>query len=259
MTLQRWKITLEYEGSAYCGWQIQEEQHPTIQQSVQKALFRFCQQDIRVQGASRTDAGVHAKSQIAHFDLDYGTREISETELQKALNAHLCPEPISVLNAEKVAPDFHARFGAKHKRYEYRIVTRHSNLTLDKGKVWHLRKNLDVERMQKAAQYLLGEHDFSTFRDSACQANSPIRSVDFISVEEMAYDNFGAKEVTIAVEAQAFLHHQVRNFVGTLKCVGEGKWQPEDVLHAREAKDRTKGGPTAPADGLYLVSIQYTA
>lgn len=258
MTPQRWKLTLEYDGTNYCGWQIQEEQFPTIQQSLQRAIKEFCQQEIKVQGAGRTDAGVHAKGQVCHFDLDYGERELDAFELTKAINAHMREEPIAVLHAEKVEEDFNARFGAKLKRYEYRIISKPTPLALDHNRAWHVKYDLDATAMEEGAQHLLGHHDFSTFRDSMCQANSPERTIEKIDVTESAYDSYGGKEIVIGVEAQAFLHHQVRNFAGTLKLVGQGKWQPNDVKDALEAKDRTKGGPTAPATGLYLISINYS-
>lgn len=254
--MTRWKITIEYNGQNYAGWQHQDDL-PTIQGEIEKALKGFCQQDIRVHGAGRTDAGVHAKGQIAHFDLDYGERPLTGFDLTKALNAHLRPQPISILNATKVDDGFHARFSAKEKLYSYLIVNRTSFLALDQGKAWLIKKPLDTVAMQEAAYHLLGKHDFTTFRASECQAKSPERTLDELRVEAREYDGEDGLAVLIHARAQSFLHHQVRNIVGTLVLVGEGKWQPEEVKIALEAKDRSAGGPTAPADGLYLIRIDY--
>ena len=256
MSLQRWKITLEYNGANYHGWQTQDGV-PTIQEEIEKALFQFCQQDIRVHGAGRTDAGVHAKGQVAHFDLDYGSRDLEGFDLMKALNAHLRPQPISVLNAEKVSSDFHARYGAKDKVYSYLIVNRRSFLALDQSRAWLIKTPLDTVAMQEAANHLIGTHDFTSFRATECQAKSPVRTLDDLRVEAREYDHFGGLAVLIHARAQSFLHHQVRNIAGTLALVGEGKWSPDEVRAALEAKDRKAGGPTAPPDGLYLIKIDY--
>ncbi len=254
--MTRWKITVEYNGSEYAGWQMQDGQ-PTIQGELEKALKAFCQQDIRVHGAGRTDAGVHAKGQIAHFDLDYGDRPLDGFELSKALNAHLRPQPISVLHAEEVSEEFHARFSAKEKIYSYFIVNRRSFLALDQGRAWLIKTPLDTVAMQEAANHLIGEHDFTTFRATECQAKSPVRTLNELRIEAREYDQHGGLAVLIHARAQSFLHHQVRNIAGTLTLVGESKWSPDDVKKALEAKDRKAGGPTAPADGLYLIKIDY--
>jgi tRNA pseudouridine38-40 synthase len=252
----RWKITVEYNGSDYSGWQRQDGV-PSIQQSIEEALFKFCQQDIRLHVAGRTDAGVHARGQVAHFDLDYGDRTLDGYDLAKALNAHLRPQPISIVKAEPVAADFHARFHAHNKLYQYRIINRPAFLALDRTLAWHCKRPLDVAAMHEAAQVLVGHHDFTTFRDSQCQAKSPVKTVDRLSVTAQPYDAYGGQLILIEAEGRSFLHHQVRNFVGTLALVGEGRWNADDVARALAAKDRKAGGPTAPADGLYLMRIDY--
>jgi len=257
--MTRWKITLEYDGRPYSGFQRQPDRK-TIQGEIEKALYKFCQQKISIVTAGRTDAGVHAKGQIAHFDLDYtnpdgSPRTIEEFSMAKAINAHLMPQPIVVLKAEKVSNDFHARFGAKKKLYSYHIINRPYGLALDQGRAWWRKTKLDVVPMQEAAKILIGHHDFTTFRDAECQAKSPMRTLDDLCVE--SHDIMGGQEIIIHARGMSFLHHQVRNMVGTLTLVGEGKWSVADVKTALEAKDRTAGGPTAAADGLYLVSIDY--
>ncbi len=256
MAAQRWKITIEYDGSVFAGWQRQE-QVPSVQQAIEDALAGFCQQDITVHGAGRTDAGVHARGQVAHFDLDYGGRSLSAYDLAKAINAHLRDLPVAVLKAEEAAPDFHARFSALMKTYTYRVLTRSAKPTFEQGKVWHHWKRLDVAAMREGAKFLTGHHDFTSFRDSECQGKSPEKTLDELTIEEMAYDSCGGYEVRFHARARSFLHHQVRNMVGTLALVGEGKWTPADIKTALDARDRRQGGPTAPPDGLYLVNIEY--
>ncbi|PZQ49151.1 MAG: tRNA pseudouridine(38-40) synthase TruA [Micavibrio aeruginosavorus] len=248
--MTRWKLTIEYDGSPYCGWQRQDGQ-PSVQQCIEEAIFKFCQQDIRIHAAGRTDTGVHGLGQVAHFDLDYGDRALSGHDLAKAINAHLRPEKIAILKAEETDPEFHARFDAVNKLYRYNIINRNAPLTVDHGLAWQVWKNLDANAMHDAAQVLLGQHDFTTFRDSECQAKSPVRTLDRIEVKR------DGDLISMEVEARSFLHHQVRNTIGTLVLVGEGKWTCEDFKKALEAKDRTKGGMTAPPDGLYLVRIDY--
>lgn len=257
--MNRWKITIEYDGRPYAGFQKQLDIQ-TIQGEIELALYKFCQQKIDIIVAGRTDSGVHAFGQVAHFDLNYkdsngNQREINGFDLAKAINAHLVPQPISIVYAEIVGEDFHARYGAKQKHYFYRIINRAHNLTLDQGRAWWIKKSLNVEDMIEGAKHLIGKHDFSTFRDSDCQAKSPIRSIDEIYIEQK--EILKGHEIIIHVKGQAFLHHQIRNIAGTLSLVGEGKWAPQDVKNALETKDRTKGGPTAPAEGLYLHSINY--
>ena len=256
MTTKRWKLTIEYSGTSFSGWQKQDNA-PSIQQAVEDALFKFCQQEIPIHAAGRTDAGVHARGQVAHFDLDYGDRPLTGFDVAKAINAHLRPQPVSVIAAEEVDTDFHARFSAKKKQYAYRFLSRSAPPVLEKNRLWHYKHSLDVKKMRQAAGYLLGHHDFSTFRDSQCQAKSPIRTLDRLEIEDFPYDKHGGREIFMIAEAQSFLHHQIRNIAGTLALVGQGKWSPKDVNTALEARTRTAGGPTAPADGLYLVKIDY--
>lgn len=250
MPLKRWKITIEYDGTNYSGWQRQQDV-PSIQRSIETAIQKFCQQEITIFGAGRTDAGVHACGQVAHFDLDYGERSLTGLELLKAINAHLGDEPISILHAEEVAEDFHARFSATNKMYRYKILNRPAPPTFQNHQVWHFKRPLDAEKMHDAAQVLVGNHDFSTFRDSQCQANSPVRTLDRLDVMR------DGDAIIIEAEAKSFLHHQIRNFAGTLTLIGEGKWNDQDLKKALEQKDRTKGGMTAPASGLYLFRIDF--
>ena len=256
MAQKRWKLTIEYDGTPFSGWQKQDNAQ-TVQGAIEEAFYKFCQQDVSLQAAGRTDAGVHAMAQIAHFDLDYGDRPLTGFDLCKALNAHLWPKPVSIIQAQEVGPDFNARFDAKEKTYHYRILVRPSPPALDRQRVWFRKYYLDVPAMREGAKYLCGHHDFTSFRDSQCQAKSPVRTLERLDVEDIPYDSAGGREIRIIARAQSFLHHQVRNMAGTLVLVGEGKWTPQDVRTALEAKSRPAAGPTAPARGLYLVSIQY--
>lgn len=255
--MTRWKLTIEYVGTNYSGWQRQEEGVRSVQAAIEEAIRKFCQQDITIHVAGRTDAGVHAKGQVAHFDLDYGTRKLEGFDLMKALNAHLRPQPVGIIKAEIVPDDFHARFNAKNKLYQYRILNRSAFPTFEQGLVWHFKRPLDVPAMKEAAKHLLGHHDFTTFRDSECQAKSPDRTLDRLEITDKDYDESGGREILIEAEARSFLHHMMRNITGTLVLVGEGKWQAQDVKTALEARDRTRGGPTAPPDGLTLVRVDY--
>ncbi|MFA5593061.1 MAG: tRNA pseudouridine(38-40) synthase TruA [Micavibrio sp.] len=250
MSKKRWKLTIEYDGRPYSGWQHQDHA-PSVQQAVETAIFKFCGQKIRIHVAGRTDAGVHARGQVAHFDLDYGARPLSGFDLAKAINAHLKPQPVAVLRAEEAEADFHARFSAKNKLYRYRVINRSAPLCLDQGRAWGIFYELDVPAMHKAAQCLLGQHDFTTFRDSECQAKTPVKTLGRFDIAR------DGEEVCFEVEGRSFLHHQVRNMVGTLILVGRGKWSEADLLAALGAKDRTKGGVTAPAGGLYLMRVDY--
>lgn len=253
--MTRWKIIIEYKGTDYSGWQRQDNV-PSVQQAIEEAIHKFCQQDITIHVAGRTDAGVHAWGQVAHFDLNYGGRPLIGFDLAKAINAHLRPQTISIIKAEEVPENFHARFSAVNKLYRYRIINRSAFPAIERDLAWHVKKPLDAMAMHEAAQGLLGHHDFTTFRDSACQAKSPMKTIDRLDVTTRDYDG-GGTEVIIEAEGRSFLHHQVRNMVGTLALVGEGKWTAQDIKDALAARDRTRGGPTAPSEGLYLYRIDY--
>lgn len=256
MTLQRWKLTIEYQGTHYAGWQRQEDGVKSVQEDIETAIENFCGTFCRIYVAGRTDAGVHAHGQVAHFDLDYGDRPLDGYTMVKAINAHLVTRPISILKAEKVSEDFHARYGAINKLYTYRILSRLGKPTFDQNLVWWMRRDLNIDAMKEGAAFLLGQHDFTTFRAAECQANSPIRTLDRLDIEHFPLEAEGY-EIRFLVEAKSFLHHQVRNMVGTLVEVGVGKWSPQDVQTALNAKDRSKGGMTAPSSGLSLTRVDY--
>lgn len=245
--MTRFKLTVEYDGSPFVGWQRQDN-GPSVQQAVEEAIFRTTAETVTIQVAGRTDAGVHALGQVAHVDLDY---RIDADRLRDALNFYLRPAPVAIIAAEQVSEDFHARFSATGRAYCYRIVNRRSPLTVDLGRAWHVKAPLDVAAMHQAAQLLLGHHDFTTFRASQCQAKSPMRTLERLDVHRIGED------IEVIAEARSFLHHQVRNMVGSLSLVGIGKWSADRLKAALEAKDRAKGGPTAPPDGLYLTAVRY--
>ena len=245
--MPRYKLTLEYDGTGLVGWQRQPI-GASVQQSLEGAIEKFCGEAVRVHGAGRTDAGVHALAQCAHVDL---AREHDPDAIRGALNYHLRPAPISVLLAELAAPDFDARRSAIGRVYRYRILNRRPPPMLDRQRVWHVAPPLDIAAMQAGARQLIGRHDFSTFRDSLCQAKSPVKTLDALDVVR------SGEEIHIEARARSFLHHQVRNMAGTLKLVGLGQWTPDDVATALAAQDRRAGGPTAPAEGLYLVAVKY--
>jgi tRNA pseudouridine38-40 synthase len=243
----RYKLTIEYDGGGYVGWQRQDN-GPSIQEALERAIRAFSGEDARVWGAGRTDAGVHALGQVAHVDLEKAT---TARVVREAVNYHLKPRRIAVLTAEEAAPNFHARLSAKARLYRYRIVNRRAPLAIDQGRAWHVQAALDAGAMHDAAQALLGKHDFSTFRASLCQAKSPVKTLDQLDVRRLG------EEIEVTARARSFLHHQVRNMVGTLALVGRGKWTKADVAKALAAADRAKGGPTAPPEGLYLVEVRY--
>ena len=245
--MPRYKLTIEYDGTGLIGWQRQRSGQ-SVQAALEDAFTKFCGEAVRVHGAGRTDAGVHALAQCAHVDL---AREHDGDTIRGALNYHLRPAPIGVLLVEPTAPDFDARRSAVGRVYRYRILNRRAPPMLDRSRVWHVAPRLDVVAMQAGAQRLLGRHDFSTFRDSLCQAKSPVKTLDALDVIR------AGDEIHIEARARSFLHHQVRNMAGTLKLVGLGQWSPDDVATALEARDRRAGGPTAPAEGLYLVEVKY--
>ncbi len=249
--MQRYKLTIEYDGSGFVGWQRQRNGF-AVQEALEEAVKKFCGESVTVFGSGRTDAGVHAISQVAHFDIEKST---NNDTVRDALNHYLKKGTISVIIAEAVNQDFHSRFSAKSRSYLYRIVTRRGPITLDQGRVWWVPVKLDCRAMDTASRYLLGKHDFSTFRASECQADSPVKTLDKISIDKKPYP--GGDEIQINVSAKSFLYHQVRNFVGSLKLVGEGRWSIADFKMAFEAADRSRGGPTAPPEGLYFVGVDY--
>lgn len=245
--MPRYKLTIEYDGTPFVGWQRQDN-GPSVQSAVEAAAARLCGAAVEVVAAGRTDAGVHATGQVAHLDLP---RPFATDKVRDGINFHLRPAPVAVLAAEQAADDFHARFSAIGRAYLYRIVTRRAPLVLDRDRAWWVPKRLDAAAMVEAAAHLVGRHDFTTFRASECQAASPVKTLDRLAVER------DGDEIRIVAAARSFLHHQVRNMAGTLKLVGEGKWRPGDVARARDARDRARGGPTAPAAGLYLTQVMY--
>ncbi len=245
--MPRYRITIEYDGTPFVGWQRQAN-GPSVQQALEEAIARLTGETVTVQGAGRTDAGVHARGQVAHFDL---SRPFSLRSLRDGLNHHLRPAPVVVLAAAEVDESFHARFSAVRRTYLYRILNRRSPPALDRQRVWHVPVPLDAGVMHEAAQVLVGRHDFTTFRASQCQAASPVKTLDAIRVERQG------EEVRLHVSARSFLHNQVRSIAGSLKLVGEGKWTAGDLRAALEARDRTACGPVAPPEGLYLVQVEY--
>ncbi len=251
--MPRFKITVEYDGTDFAGWQRQKEAL-SVQQVLEDALSKMFHRAIEVTGSGRTDAGVHARGQAAHFDLsaeEINRKGMNEFKLREGLNALVRPFPVSVLEAEIVSDDFHARFDAKQREYLYIILNRRAPAALERGKVWHISYPLDEKKMDEAAQVLIGRHDFSTFRAAQCQAKSPVKTLDFLHVwREGEY-------VFIRAKARSFLHHQVRNFAGALAFVGQGKWTRRRLEEALAAKDRRKGAVTAPADGLYFMKVLY--
>jgi tRNA pseudouridine38-40 synthase len=245
--MPRYRLTLEYDGSPFSGWQRQEN-GPSVQAAIEEAIYKLSGERVTLTGAGRTDAGVHAFGQVAHFDL---TKDFAPEKIRDALNHHLRPAPVIVLDAATPAPDFHARFSATSRAYLYRILCRRSPPALVRGRVWHIVRELDTDAMHAAAQFLVGQHDFTTFRSSECQASSPVKTLDRLEVHR------AGEEVHIEALARSFLHNQVRSMVGSLKLVGEGKWQPPQVKDALEARDRSACGPVAPPEGLYLVRVEY--
>ena len=245
--MPRYKLIIEYAGTGLVGWQRQAN-GLSVQEVLETAFERFCGKRPTVFGAGRTDAGVHALAQVAHVDL---AREADPEVIRSAINHHLRPHAISVLDAAPAPPGFDARLSARSRRYLYRILNRRAPPALERGRVWHVAPPLDAVAMREGARHLVGHHDFSTFRDSLCQAKSPVKTLDVLEVTT------DGEEIHIAARARSFLHHQVRNMAGTLKLVGLGQWRPDDVATALAACDRRAGGPTAPAEGLALVAVDY--
>jgi tRNA pseudouridine38-40 synthase len=247
--MPRYKLVIEYDGRSFVGWQWQDNGR-SVQQAVEEAVQRFCGEKVRVQCAGRTDAGVHATHQVVHLDLAKTWR--TDT-VRDALNAQLKPEPVAVLKAEAVDQSFDARLSAVKRHYRYRVLNRRAPPTFDMGRVWHVPRKLNAAAMHEAAQFLIGRHDFTTFRAAECQAKSPVRTLDRLDVARHG------DEIVVDASARSFLHHQVRSMVGTLEMVGAGKWQPRDVSAALQARDRSRCGTVAPASGLYLVGVDYPA
>jgi len=245
--MPRYRLTVEYDGTPFVGWQRQDD-GPSVQAALEAAIAAFSGETPRVQGAGRTDAGVHARGQVAHFDLP---RQWDPFRIVEALNHHLRPLPVAVLGVEPAAPDFDARRSAVARHYEFRILNRRAPPALDQERVWQVAVPLDAGKMHRAAQQILGTHDFTTFRHTQCQANSPIRTLDRLDV-----DRHG-DAVVITASARSFLHSQVRSLAGSLKLVGQGKWTPADFRAALDAADRAACGPVAPPGGLYLMRVDY--
>ena len=245
--MPRYKLFIEYDGTGLVGWQRQKN-GLSVQAILETAVERYCGAEVTVHGAGRTDAGVHASGQVAHFDLP---READPEEIRGALNHHVRPHAVAVLVVDRAAATFHARLSARERRYRYRILNRRAPPALDRHRVWHVGPPLDLEAMQEGAGYLIGKHDFSTFRDALCQAKSPVKTLDVLEIAR------AGDEIVIEARARSFLHHQVRNMVGTLKLVGIGQWAAARIQRALEQRDRRAGGPTAPPQGLCLMEVSY--
>lgn len=245
--MPRYKLTIEYDGTPYCGWQVQPNA-PSVQGALETAVKAISGEDARVHGAGRTDAGVHALAQVAHCDI---AKPFPPGRLRDGLNAHLRPNPIGVISAVIVPDTFEARFSAVRRHYLYRIANRRANLALDIGRVWRVPRALDTEAMHAGAQRLIGKHDFTTFRDTECQAKSPDKTLDQLDVVREG------DAILIRTSARSFLHSQVRSMVGSLVWVGEGRWSADDLAAALAARNRAACGPVAPPEGLYLVRVEY--
>ncbi|WP_340148974.1 tRNA pseudouridine(38-40) synthase TruA [uncultured Sneathiella sp.] len=242
-----YRITIEYDGRELVGWQRQKN-GPSVQQHIEEAIYRFCGEEVRIQGAGRTDAGVHALGQVANFEL----ASVRKPQVvMNALNQHLKPAPIAILECKEVDQAFNARFDATKRYYLYRIMNRRAPLTVDAGLAWHVKRELDSDAMADAAKILLGRHDFTSFRAAACQAKSPIRTLDELTVKRHG------EEIRIRATALSFLHNQVRSMVGSLSLVGTGQWSKDDLAATLEARDRQRAGPNAPPYGLYLTKVEY--
>ncbi len=245
--MPRFKLTIEYHGAAYCGWQRQDNGYG-VQQALEEAVRRIEPTVEKITAAGRTDAGVHATGQVVHLDV---VRDWEPFDLAKAINHFLRQERISVIEAEPVAEDFHARFDARARHYRYKIIQRRAPLAVEDGLAWHIKAPLDVQAMQEGAAHLIGNHDFTTFRSINCQAKSPVKTMDEIAI---AYEG---ERIDITLRARSFLHNQVRSIAGTLERVGKGVWSSDQVRDALEAKDRSACGPVAPSCGLYLERVIY--
>ncbi|MQX38087.1 tRNA pseudouridine(38-40) synthase TruA [Roseospira navarrensis] len=247
--MPRYKLLIEFDGRPFVGWQRQDN-GPSVQQTLEEAAQRLCRESVRLHAAGRTDSGVHALGMVAHVDLP---RALPPDKVADALNALARPAPVAVLEAEAVSDAFHARFSCVERSYLYRILTRRAQPALDRGRVWWHPRPLDADAMHAAAQTLVGHHDFTSFRAGECQADSPMRTLDALAVARVG------DEIHVTARARSFLHHQVRNMVGTLALVGQGKWTTADVGAALAARRRAAAGPTAPPDGLYFLAARYPA
>lgn len=243
----RWKLTIEYDGTPFVGWQRQEN-GLSVQQVIEEAVKNLSGDEIRIQAAGRTDAGVHARGQVAHVDI---SKPRSAKDMRDGLNYHMRPHPVAILSAEEVPADFSARASAIEREYLYIINNRRPALALERGRAWHIPFRVDEASMHEAAQLLVGTHDFTSFRATECQSKSPVKTLDELSVTREG------DLIYIKARARSFLHHQIRNMTGTLALVGHGRWSLQDVADALAAKDRAKGGPTAPPDGLYFMRVTY--
>ncbi|HEX2763747.1 MAG TPA: tRNA pseudouridine(38-40) synthase TruA [Allosphingosinicella sp.] len=245
--MTRFRLTIEYDGGPFMGWQRQDH-GPSVQQALEAALEAATGERATFHAAGRTDAGVHALAMTAHVDVD---KPITPFRLSEALNARLRPRPVAVLNASVAAPDWHARFSCVGRRYLYRIVNRRAPLAIDAGRAWQVAVPLDAEAMDEAAQRLVGRHDFTTFRSAHCQSENPVKTLDRLAVARTA------DEIRVEAEARSFLHHQVRSMVGCLQLVGRGKWSADDLEDALRARDRARLGLNAPPQGLYFAAARY--
>jgi tRNA pseudouridine38-40 synthase len=250
--MPRFALLIDYDGTPFNGWQRQAAGQPSVQAALEQALARLEPGEHSIAAAGRTDAGVHATGQVAHCDL---VRDWDPFRLSEALNFHLKPAPVAILKAVRVDGDFHARFSATERRYLFRLVARRAPVTHDRGLVWQVLNRLDVEAMRAGAAHLIGLHDFTTFRSTLCQAKSPVKTLDEITITELPIP--GGVEYRFALRARSFLHNQVRSIVGTLERVGAGGWTPDDVRQALEARDRAACGPVCPPQGLYLTGVSY--
>ncbi len=244
----RYKIIIEYDGTPFVGWQKQENGR-SIQESIESAIKKIFEEEVAIFGAGRTDAGVHAIGQTAHFDIK--KKSFDTYVIKNALNDHLRPLPISILDVEEVDENFHARFDAIQRKYLYRIINRKSPLTIEKGRAWQVHKSLSVEPMKKCIPLIEGKHDFTTFRSVHCQSESPIKTIDEVKITQ------SDENIYFGISAKSFLHHQVRSLVGSLKMVGDGSWSIHDFDNALKSKNRSKCGALAPSEGLYFMEVKY--
>lgn len=245
--MPRYKIVIEYLGTGLAGWQRQPHAL-SVQELIEEAIYKFSNENVTLHAAGRTDAGVHALGQVAHFDL---LKEPTAFQVMRSINHYLRPHFVAIVSCEVASEDFHARFSAKKRHYLYRINNSRGEIAIDRGRVWHIYDPLNISAMQQAARYLVGLHNFTSFRATDCQAQSPLKTLDRLEITK------AGDEVHFSLTAQSFLHHMVRNIVGTLALVGRGKWRPEDIEIALAAAKREAAGPTAPSDGLYFVKVDY--